>query len=54
MQKLPYVEEVMTNKCKAKTEVWTRCVGYFSPVQNWNRGKKEEYREREPYVVGRE
>jgi ribonucleoside-triphosphate reductase len=43
----------MKDKCQAKTEVWTRCVGYFSPVAQWNRGKKEEYKERLPYVVDR-
>jgi len=30
-------------ECKEKTEVYSRIVGYFRPVQNWNVGKKEEY-----------
>lgn len=25
------------------TEVYTRIVGYYRSVKNWNRGKKEEY-----------
>lgn len=29
--------------CKKDTEVYTRIVGYYRPVQNWNKGKKEEY-----------
>ena len=36
-------------KIKAKVvpcEVYTRIVGYFRPVQNWNEGKKAEYRDR--------
>jgi transcription elongation factor Elf1 len=28
------------------TEVYTRIVGYYRPVNQWNRGKKEEYRHR--------
>ena len=27
-------------------EVWTRVMGYFRPVENWNIGKKAEYEER--------
>lgn len=32
--------------CGQETEVWSRIVGYYRPVQNWNRGKQEEYKER--------
>lgn len=28
-----------------------RCVGYFSPVQQWNKGKKEEFRERVNFKI---
>lgn len=27
-------------------EVYTRIVGYFRNVENWNHGKKEEYKDR--------
>lgn len=27
-------------------EVFSRVVGYFRPVHNWNDGKKEEFKER--------
>lgn len=37
--------------CDQKTEVYSRVVGYFRPVQNWNNGKKEEFKERKPYLV---
>lgn len=37
--------------CQADCEVWSRVVGYFRPVQEWNKGKKSEYAEREEYVV---
>jgi ribonucleoside-triphosphate reductase len=32
--------------CGKDTEVWSRVVGYLRPVQNYNKGKKEEYAER--------
>jgi len=32
--------------CSEKTEVYSRIVGYYRPVQNWNLGKKSEYRDR--------
>lgn len=31
------------------TEVYSRIVGYYRSVRNWNRGKREEYRERVLY-----
>ncbi len=37
--------------CGKETEVYTRVVGYLRPVQNFNKGKKEEYRERVKYVI---
>ncbi len=33
-------------KCNAKTEVYSRVVGYLRPVSNWNNGKKEEFKDR--------
>ncbi|MDD4565151.1 MAG: ribonucleoside triphosphate reductase [Eubacteriales bacterium] len=37
--------------CGSTTEVWSRVVGYLRPVQNYNKGKKEEYRQRVKYVI---
>lgn len=36
-------------KCGRKTEVFSRVVGYHRPVTNWNKGKREEFRERKHY-----
>ena len=33
-------------------EVFSRVVGYLRPVQNWNDGKKEEYKLRKTYKCG--
>lgn len=38
-------------KCGKKTEVYSRIVGYFRPVQNWNKGKKQEFIDRKEYEV---
>ena len=37
--------------CPAPTEVYSRVCGFFRPVQQWNRGKKAEYKARTPYRV---
>ncbi|MCK9252129.1 MAG: ribonucleoside triphosphate reductase [Clostridiales bacterium] len=38
-------------ECGRPAEVWSRVVGYLRPVQNYHKGKKEEYRQRIKYVV---
>ncbi len=35
--------------CGAKTEVYSRITGYYRPVQNWNDGKTQEFKERKVY-----
>lgn len=37
--------------CSKTCEVWSRVMGYFRPVDQWNRGKKSEYAERKEYQV---
>ncbi len=39
------------NTCGEQCEVWSRIVGYFRPVDQWNKGKKSEFSERKEYVV---
>ena len=36
---------------KIPTEIYSRVVGYFRPVQNWNRGKQTEFSERAYYSL---
>ncbi len=36
---------------KVPVEVYSRVVGYFRPVNQWNKGKQEEFRERKVYRV---
>lgn len=40
--------------CGKNAEVWSRVVGYLRPVQNFNKGKKEEYAHRKKYVIKEE
>jgi len=37
--------------CNRKTEVYSRVVGYYRPVQQWNKGKQEEYAQRRVYQL---
>ena len=36
-------------KCGNKTEVYSRVVGFYRPVQQWNDGKQQEFKERVPF-----
>ena len=38
-------------KCDAKTEVFSRVVGFYRPVQEWNKGKKEEFKNRKEFKI---
>ena len=37
--------------CGKETEVWTRVVGFYRPVQAFNNGKFEEYKDRKEYIL---
>ncbi|RCW50740.1 anaerobic ribonucleoside-triphosphate reductase-like protein [Halanaerobium sp. MA284_MarDTE_T2] len=39
---------------KQKCEVYSRVVGYLSPVSDWNKGKKEEFKDRKTFSVKKE
>jgi len=34
---------------KVPCEVYSRIVGYLRPIQNWNKGKRQEFEERRTY-----
>jgi anaerobic ribonucleoside-triphosphate reductase len=44
-------EQFTCPTCGNETEVWSRVVGYLRPVQNYHKGKKEEYRQRVKYKI---
>ena len=37
--------------CGKKTEVYSRITGYYRPVQNWNDGKSQEFKDRRVYNI---
>ena len=42
-------EQAVCPKCGNETEIYSRIVGYYRPVKNWNKGKREEYSHRKTY-----
>jgi len=44
----------MNNSKRTKCEVYSRVVGYLRPVNNWNVGKQEEFKDREEFDVENE
>jgi len=40
---------VSDNKCEV--EVFSRVTGFFRPVQSWNKGKAEEFKDRKKYSL---
>ena len=45
-------EQTTCPYCHQKTEVYSRITGYYRPVQNWNDGKVQEYKDRRVYNIG--
>ena len=44
-------EHFICPKCGKNAEVYSRITGYYRPVQNWNDGKAQEYKNRTLYDV---
>ncbi len=42
-------EQYTCPECGGPTEVYSRITGYYRPVQNWNDGKSQEYKDRKLY-----
>ena len=45
-------EQAVCPHCGKKAEVYSRITGYYRPVQNWNDGKTQEYKDRKTYNIG--
>ena len=45
-------EQYTCPHCGGKTEVYSRITGYYRPVQNWNDGKTQEFKDRKVYNIG--
>jgi len=46
-------EQFVCPHCGKSAEVYSRITGYYRPVQNWNDGKAQEFKERREYNVAR-
>ncbi|MBP3728987.1 MAG: ribonucleoside triphosphate reductase, partial [Lachnospiraceae bacterium] len=46
-------EQYTCPHCGKPTEVYSRITGYYRPVQNWNDGKAQEFKDRRLYDIGR-
>ena len=44
-------EQPLCPDCGAETEIYSRVVGYLSPLERWNDGKTEEFAQRTNYKV---
>ncbi|MEF9941633.1 MAG: ribonucleoside triphosphate reductase [Lachnospiraceae bacterium] len=44
-------EQYTCPECGGVTEVYSRITGYYRPVQNWNDGKAQEFKERKLYNI---
>ena len=44
-------EKAVCPYCGEKTEIYSRITGYYRPVQNWNDGKSEEFKNRKTYDI---
>lgn len=51
MENQPETPKPVQTEVKIPCEVYARIVGYLRPVQNWNAGKKEEFKDRKTFVV---
>jgi anaerobic ribonucleoside-triphosphate reductase len=44
-------QEMRAGKCTQRVETFSRCVGFFRPVQTWNPGKRAEFEARKEIVL---
>ncbi len=47
-------EQIPTDEIKIPCEVYSRIVGYLRPLQNWNEGKQQEFRDRRMFRIVQE
>jgi len=42
---------VIPESKRTRCEIWSRPVGYLRPVQHYNQGKQEEFKQRKSYKI---
>jgi len=48
-QEIKEKREELRNTKGTQTEIYTRIVGYYRSLSNWNKGKRDEYNIRRPF-----
>jgi anaerobic ribonucleoside-triphosphate reductase len=48
-KEIELLKEKLDNVQGTETEVYTRIVGYYRSIKNWNKGKRAEYSDRLPF-----
>jgi anaerobic ribonucleoside-triphosphate reductase len=43
----------MNEEKRTKCEVYSRVVGYMRPVNQWNRGKQQEFEDRKVFKINK-
>ena len=51
-QDIAQIKEELKSVHGTETEVYSRIVGYYRSVRNWNKGKRDEYNQRKQFVIG--
>ena len=44
-------EEMSRQNLRTRCEVYSRVVGFLTPVSQWNKGKLEEFKDRKPFRI---
>lgn len=43
------MEIIIPEPLRTKCEIFSRVVGYYRPTKNWNKGKIEEFKDRQEF-----
>ncbi len=51
LRRIEKLEENLDSVKGTECEIYSRVVGYFRPVKQWNNGKQEEFGDRKEFMV---
>jgi len=44
-------KDILDGKRDQETEVYSRIVGYYRAIKNWNKGRAQEFEDRKEYKI---
>lgn len=44
-------KDILDGKRDQETEVYSRIVGYYRAIKNWNKGRTQEFEDRKEYKI---